>query len=184
MKFLLGFLLTIVCMFASETDTVVVFEKLIITSSKSEKSLQDLKMYCLENRTIRTLQKKHHFRLLLEKFGEERILVIKPIKSRDVRNTLLILLSSKFENIFYLKYEEKVLHKSVVKNNIEIKKSSWITIIELQWLALFLLSIIGLILSIYSRKNIAKLGESQVNLKQEQKKIETDIDILGNDDDL
>jgi hypothetical protein len=184
MKFLLGFLLAIACMFASETDTIVVFEKLIIASSKSEKTLQDLKVLCLENLTIRTLQKKHHFRLVLEKFGEEHIVVIKPIKSRDVRNTLLILLSSKFENIFYVKYEEKRQTKvNVLQNNKEVKKLLWITMIDLQWVALFLLSLIGLILSIHSRKKIAKLGESQVNLKKEQTKIETDIDILGNDDD-
>lgn len=192
MKFLLGFLLIISCIFASEMDTVIICEKLIIPSNNSEKSLQDLKVYFLKNRRLRILQKKQHFHLVLENFGQERILVIKPIKSREVRNRLLILLSSKFKNMFYIRYEvtipkeniakKSVVKKSVVKNDIKIKNLSWINMIDLQWITLFLLSIIGLTLSIQSRKKIAKLGESQVNLKEEQKKIETDIDILGNDD--
>lgn len=57
MKFLLGILIAMTSVFSMDVDNTVVFEKLIITSSKSEKALEELKVYGLENFTIRTLQK-------------------------------------------------------------------------------------------------------------------------------
>jgi hypothetical protein len=106
----------------------------------------------------------------------------------------LILLTPIFKDIFFIDNTPKI--QKVVKENItqvnqkvhvvktviEEKENSLIDEIGLQWVALLLLSIIGLVLSLLSRRKIAKLDETQRDLKVEQKKIEIEIRNLGAQD--
>jgi hypothetical protein len=122
------------------------------------------------------------------------VTTIKPIESLSLRNELLILLTPIFKDIFFIDNTPKM--QKVVKENItqvnqkvhvaktvmEEKENSLIDEIGLQWVALLLLSIIGLVLSLLSRRKIAKLDETQRDLKVEQQKIEIEIRNLGAQD--
>ncbi|SFV68807.1 hypothetical protein MNB_SV-13-696 [hydrothermal vent metagenome] len=166
-----------------------IFQKLIIGSSHTVESLESLKKYCQDNEILRTLQEKHHLTIKMERLGDYNVTVISPIESISVRNTLFIILSPVFEDIFYVEQALKVPHGiSKKEKNISVlkvkheEKILWMYYgIGLQWIALLLLSGIGLILSIKSRKRIALLIESQNDLQMEQHKMEKDIKALGGD---
>jgi hypothetical protein len=181
MKIILSIFTIFTFTFATESTQNVILQKLIIGSSNTQSSLDAVKSYAKENETIQALQQKHQFTIEMECLGEYNVTVIKPIKSLSVRNTLFILLSPMFKDIFYV---EDPLNIAIPDYSSVKKEDSlgWMYYgIGLQWIALFLLSFIGLILSIHSRKKISQLIESQNFLQEEQRKMDREIKALGGD---
>lgn len=181
MRIILSIFTILTFTFATQSSQNVILQKLIIGSSNTQASLDTVKSYAKENETIQALQEKHHFTIEMERLGEYNVTVIKPIQSLSVRNTLFILLSPMFEDIFYV--EDPLPVK--IPDYLSIKKeesSGWMYQgIGLEWIALFLLSFIGLILSLHSRKKISQLIESQNFLQEEQRKMDREIKALGGD---
>jgi hypothetical protein len=178
-------------LFAESAISPHLSEKLIVHHSKNESNAQEellkLKVYFIENAATRRVQEKYNLQLDMERLGEYHMVLIKPIVSLDLRNELLIILTPLFKDIFFLSYQEhtptiRVKPKvSQVSVSIEEnkKEQSFIDEIGLQWLALLLLSVVGLLLSIASRRNIIHIGNKQQDLKNKQTHIETEIKKLG-----
>ena len=195
MQWLIWMLCSITLLYSGNIKTDIFSEKLIVSSTKQEKLSQDnllkLKVYFIENPRIKELQLTYNLQFAIEKLGSYNVTTIKPIESLSLRNELLILLAPMFKDVYFIDYTptiQKVLKADitqvnqkvhVVKTAIEKKENSLIDEIGLQWVALLLLSIIGLVLSLLSRRKIAKLNETQKDLEVEQKKIEREIRNLG-----
>jgi len=195
MQWLIWMLCSITLLYSGNIKTDIFSEKLIVSSTKQEKLSQDnllkLKVYFIENPRIKELQLTYNLQFAIEKLGSYNVTTIKPIESLSLRNELLILLAPMFKDVYFIDYTpeiQKVVKADitqvnqkvhVVKTAIEKKENSLIDEIGLQWVALLLLSIIGLVLSLLSRRKIAKLNETQKDLEVEQKKIEREIRNLG-----
>ena len=163
---------------------------------KTQMNLLKLKMFFIENTQTRALQEEHNVTLTIETLDDYTMVVIKPIKSLAVKNELLLLLSPHFPDIFSI-HENKIvvapsdqkgtdiLASQMLKQDATSKINSMynaenlINKIGLQWVALLLLSIIGLVLSLNSRKKMASLESMQRDLSQKQEEIENEIKHLG-----
>jgi len=176
-------------------------EKLIISAdtnmSTAQMHLLKLKMFFIENQETRTLQEESNLTLTMETLDDYEMVVIKPIRSLAVKNELLFLLSPYFPDIFSI-HENKIVMAPRYKEDSEMlasqvfnghstsktDKNSYtieniIHKIGLQWVALLLLSIIGLAFSINSRRKMASLERMQQDLSQKQEEIEKEIKHLG-----
>ena len=194
MQLLLWMLCSMTLLYSAGVSSHEFSEKLIVSSSKSEslcnEELLKLKVYFIENPITRLLQEKYGLRIEMEKLDNYYMAVIKPITSLKVRNDLLLVLTPMFHDIFFINYQAEIqmtqethtVSKSVISRAKEKREKSFIDEIGLQWLALLSLSLLGLILSILSRRKIMKLGKRQKDLKVEQKKIEKEIKKLGAED--
>ena len=194
---------SLLCLFILGTGTINAseqpVEKLIVSSSQNESISQEdllkLKVYLLENSSTRMLQEKYQLDVKMEHFSNYNAVIISPIDSLTVRNELLILLSPVFPDIFYIE-EKKVpvskkktivstqnVKQSMPTTHIEKKnKDTWVNEIGLQWLAIWILAVIGLFLSVRSRRKIAHLNKNQKEMNVNQTKIEKEIKALGDKD--
>jgi len=201
MQFFIRLLCAIFLLFNELPALEKTSEKMIVSSSKidkiAEEDLLKLKVYFIENTATRILQEKYNLELKMEILDEYKVVVIKPIESTVLRNELLILLSPVFKDVFYITYhrEENQIKPTPIVNIKyieketreieELKKSKNFLLDEvgLQWLALWVLSIVGLFLSIKSRRKVAALDKTQQSLKNKQEKIEIEIKKLGAQDE-
>jgi len=174
-------------------------EKLIVSYSTDKQAVQDdlfaLKVYFSENDETRILQEKYHLQSKLERLDSYTVLVIYPITSHSLRNELILSLSPLFNDMFSIQYKADTLDGK----EIAVKKTA-VTAIErsqnvkktqvlksekkendntLQWSALLLLFVVGLILLIRNRKKLATLEEGQKDMQNNQEKIETEIHTMG-----
>ncbi|MDQ7086113.1 MAG: hypothetical protein Q9M36_14895 [Sulfurovum sp.] len=181
MKNILGiiFIVFLTLQVQAETPSLKVAQKLIIGSSTNQASLDAVKRYCTQNVTLHALQEEHNFTITMEKLGEYNVTVIAPIDSITLRNTLFILLSPMFEDIFYVEQPLK-LEKLVIEEGHREEQILWVYYgVGLQWMVLLCLSLIGLVLSIQNRRRVNQLIQSQNSLQVQQNKIESEIQILG-----
>lgn len=172
-------------------------EKLIVNgdanSTVSHMHLLKLRMYFLENAQTRELQEKYKLNLEMETLGEYTMVVIKPIRSLAVKNELLLFLSPHFPDIFSTEDHERKMtsfhsmkESKTVKTQVSSRAEntmhqaeSWIEEIGLQWIALLILSVIGLTLSLNSRRKMERLEMIQQDLSRKQEEIENEIKNLG-----
>ena len=190
MRLLVWMFCTMTLLFGEGTGSQYLSEKLIVHYTKSEVDAQEellkLKVYFIENAATRAVQEKYNLKLEMEMLEGYHMVVIKPIVSLDLRNELLIILTPLFKDIFYIDYKEHtqiLIKKPNVSQLVPIEKKkkehSFIDEMGLQWFALLLLSFVGLLLSIASRRKIIYLGNKQQDLKKKQTHIETEIKKLG-----
>ena len=166
-------------------------QKLIVYTDKNGKNAQEnllrLKVHFIENPNIRALNEVNDLKVELETLGAYTMVVVKPIVSLSVKNTLLMELAPVFPDVFAL--EDRTQHQT--DNNAEafipVKKhdintnsiKTFIESIGLQWIALLLLAAVGLLLSILRRKRLVLLDTNQKALDIDQKEIENEIKNLG-----
>jgi len=174
MKILLIILALISVLLSEEIKEQGIYQKLIISSSHTLSSLEAIQKYCNENTTIHALQKMHHFKIKMQTLGEYNVTVITPIESISLRNTLFIILSPIFKDVFYV---EESLPK---EENMSLAVKDDDTILWLYYgIGLVLLSLVGVFLSMKSRRKINELIDSQNDLVLEQQKMEKEITSLG-----
>jgi hypothetical protein len=165
-------------------------QKLIVYTDKNVKNAQEsllkLKVYFIESPKIRALNEDNDIQLELETLGAYTMVVVKPILSLSVKNSLLMELSPVFPDVFAL--ENRTLHQAdtneafiPVKNDESIASSvqKFMRTIGLQWITLLMLATVGLLLSILRRKKLLILDEKQKELDIDQKEIENEINNLG-----
>jgi len=181
MKSIFIILAILTVLYSTEVQEQVISQKLIISSSHTAESLEAIEKYCHDNTIIRTLQEKHPFKISMQRLGEYNVTVISPIESISVRNTLFIVLSPIFKDIFYVEDPQRQISEGSSITKAEDKILWMYYGIGLQWVSLLLLSFIGLFLSIKSRSKINELIESQDELLLEQQKMEQEIKSLGGD---
>ena len=194
---------SLLCLFILSMGTINAnerpVEKLIVSSNQDESIAQEdllkLKVYLLENSATRMLQEKYQLDVKMEHFSNYNAVVISPIHSLTVRNELLVLLSPMFPDIFYIN-EKKIpvdIKKPIVPTHTanhsmpithieKQNKDSWVNEIGLQWFAIWILSVVGLFLSIRSRRKMAHLNKNQKEMNVNQTKIEKEIKALGDKD--
>jgi hypothetical protein len=178
MKVLLLILAMITLVFGETSKEETILQKLIIPSSTTEVSLEAIQKYCDEDETMHSLQEKYDFHIKIQRLGDYNVTVITPLKSIALRNTLFIMLSPLYKDIFYIKVTDRENTYPLVEED----SVGWIYYgIGLQWIVLCILSLVGLILSIQSRIKIGQLMKSQDKLQKEQKKMEEEIKSLGGD---
>ena len=173
-------------------------EKLLLGYSTQEQVSKDalltLKIYFRENSHLALLQEQNDLQFKIERLGDYHVTVIYPIHSLAVRNDLLLNLSPLFSDMIYIDRQNEVLlaeatsvkSVSVQKTTVKAKhlKKSQNTKpknsdLGLQWIALLLLFIVGLVLLIRNRKKLSNIKEGQEDMQHNQNKIETQINTLG-----
>lgn len=174
-------------------------EKLIVSGDKNSTTTQmhllKLKMLFIGNPQTRALQEKYKLNLEIETLDTYTMVVIKPIISLALKNELLLFLSPFFPNIFSIedhkreitgseRMNESIFMKTQIispQNNTMHQANRWIEEIGigLEWIALLLLSIIGLTLSLNSRRKMSSLENIQKDLIRKQEEIENEIKNLG-----
>lgn len=173
-------------------------EKLIVTSEKNSTTTQmhflKLKMLFIGNSQTRALQERYKLNLEIETLDAYTMVVIKPIRSLALKNELLLFLSPLFPNIISIEdhkmetidlesmNESKIMKTHTSPPRTDTMKHRAKVLIEevgLEWIALLLLSIIGLILSLKSRSKMVNLENIQKELSRKQEKIENEIENLG-----
>jgi len=169
-------------------------EKLIISAStnlqKEEEMLLKLKIYFTENLILGHLEKKHHLKMNIEAVDNYYVVVITPLYSLNLRNQLLLELASTFPDSLFV-------NNSIVKKSSTLKVNKQIDIpttrvninksekfelfdaLRLQWVAIWLFAVIGLFLSIWNRRKLSKLTETQEGIRVDQYEIEKEITTLG-----
>lgn len=175
-------------------------EKLIVSgdtnSTVAQMHLLKLKMYFMENAKTIALYEEYKLNLEMETIGDYTVVVVKPIKSLAVRNELLLFLSPLFPDIFSIEDNKRVMkspnslnERKTIKadtpnadTNMMHKAESLVEEMGLQWIALLLLSIIGLIASVSSRRKMASFDSTQKELSKKQEQIENEIKNLGASD--
>ena len=172
-------------------------EKLIVSGDKNstttEMHLLKLKMVFIGNSQTRALQEKYKLNLEIETLDAYTMVVIKPINSLALKNELLLFLSPLFPNIFSIEdhkretiapegmNESKIIktHTTPAQTNTMHQAKVLIEEVGLEWTALLLLSIIGLTLSLNSRRKMSSLENIQKDLIRKQEEIENEIKNLG-----
>ncbi|MBA1419572.1 MAG: hypothetical protein FAF03_01595 [Epsilonproteobacteria bacterium] len=77
---------------------------------------------------------------------------------------------------------QSVKHSRSTTHMEKENKDTWVNEIGLQWLAIWILAVIGLFLSVRSRRKIAHLNKNQKEMNVNQTKIEKEIKALGDKD--
>lgn len=151
---------------------------------QTQVNLTKLKSAFIENPELGELQKKYKLKLEMETLGDYVIVTIKPVETSALKYELLTLLKPIFHDIFFIA-EKKIEMKSPNPDKESARSSRnaayefLVKEVGLQWLALLLLAVTGLILSIHNRRKLSTLEKTQQNLSIKQKKIEEEIKQLG-----
>jgi len=169
-------------------------EKIIISLStndaQEEETLLRLKMYFIEDPILRNIEEKYHLLTTIDVVENYKIVVIKPLPSREIRNQLLLILVPMFPDIFsvdtplmkkvLLSPRDKQVDMSLTKESVDKRKASTVFEgIELQWLAIWALAVMGLLLSLWNRRKLSNLNQTQKDISANQNKIEKEIKHLG-----
>jgi len=182
---LIGMLVVCMTLLFSEN----LHQKLIVKGERNSthvvEDLAALKGFFQMNSEAKALQEKYHLSLTLEQFGAYRVVVIKPISQRVLKQRLQELFTTRGSEIFFVR-DRSVIPKTnqapIALDTPPPIEQSWINIIGLQWSVLLLLSLIGLLLSLYNRQTLRSIKQEQVILGEEQKKMEKQINNLGERD--
>jgi hypothetical protein len=156
-------------------------QKLIIDSEKDLQKAQikllKTKIIFLENEKMKKLQKKYNFKLEIEKISEYYLIVANPIRSKKLKEKLLVYGSKFYTDLFYINNR---IEKKIISNIHRRQKKSFLEKVGIryEWITILLLSIIGLILSFYNRKKIVNIQGIQKDMDQKQDKIEKEIEGL------
>jgi hypothetical protein len=168
-------------------------EKLIISTgtnlTQEEETLLKLKIYFIENPILRRLEDEYHLTTSMEKIENYHMVVIKPLDSLDIRNQLLLVLTPIFPNLTFVDniiHTPPIMQASQAENSVHTtqkgKKRKQISLFDdlaLQWVAIWLLAVIGLLLSLWNRRKLSKLKNTQKDISANQHKIEKEIKHLG-----
>lgn len=182
-------------------------EKLVLFADKTkvvaEDSLYILENLFLEDASYKAVKDKYPMQDKVEKLGDFYLLTLAPITSIKQKNDLVLLMNKRYNELFFINesnqtntyLKEKSISKkpkitkkqpiSFIEHKIITKSSNkkldymyWIKGLELQWFTLWSLSVLGLILSIRSRRKLLKLTQTQEDFNSWQKKIEYEIQNL------
>jgi len=161
-------------------------QKLIVYTDKNGKDAQEsllkLKVHFIENPNLRALNEVNDLKVELESLGAYTMVVIKPVVSLSVKNTLLMELAPVFPDVFALEERTQLQTDNNAEAFMPVKNHNvkiFIESIGLQWIALLLLAALGLLLSILRRKRLDLLDENQKALDIDQQEIEYEIKNLG-----
>jgi hypothetical protein len=153
----------------------------------AEAQLVKLDIYFMENSVLDVLKKRYRLKTKIRRIGEYEVVSIEPIDSIALKNRLLIKLNPFFPNIFFIdsklpvtiqkerKYGAEKAPQNPTSTIIIQKEKDIIDQMGLQWFAILMLSIAGLILSVFRRNKVHYLQKIQKVLGTKQDQIEKEI---------
>ncbi len=153
---------------------------------KAQIKLYQAKILFLENEQLSALQKTYQLTGELEHTLQYYLVVVTPVTSKVLKEKLAVYSTAHYKNALFIQRK----HPSKSNSNIHIpqvpskrsvpKTSSMLERIGIgmEWIAIWLLSVVGLILSIYRRRTIAHLQDAQKEMSSKEEKIEKEIESL------
>jgi len=167
-----------------------IHQELIIGSysdiQQAKSQLEKLNIYLIENSALDTLKKKYGLQTQIRRIGPYEVVSIEPIDSLALKNRLLIRLDPFFPDIFAINSKlpismqkpkgYQVDHKSYTTSAVtELSKKDIIDQMGLQWFAILMLSLTGLVLSVFRRNKVHYVQKIQKLLGVQQEQIEKEI---------
>lgn len=143
--------------------------KLILTTQNSHQDITPYLEACKYEMHNPLLQ-EHKLSCKVEYLAEDNMIVIEPIGSELIKRQLILRLYPHYPNMFFVPIEQ-----TDVLSEIE----ALIETVGLEWVALLLLSVIGLVSSLYRRYQMASMQKQQEILVEKQKELEYDMKSLG-----
>jgi len=123
--------------------------------------------------------RRHRIGITIQPFGPYHVVLVGPTPTEEIRDQLMVILTSYGMRPFRanIAVEDLVpLVKSAtgsVPSNAVIKSGvDWI------WMGVFLLALMGLITSIVQRKGVLQLTKGQEDVRNEQKRMDRELDGL------
>jgi len=183
MRLLMIIIFSMICLSAQST-----YQELIIAGHsdiyEAKLQLKELNKYIKNNSELLKIKKKYQLHGQIRQLGEYHVVTLGPIDTLSLRNRLLLLLHPSFPETFYINKKAssiKLVNKDAQKHpkgplgKIERKERDIIDAMGLQWFAILMLSLMGLILSVYRRNRVRYLQKIQKILGKKQNKMETKI---------
>jgi len=135
----------------------------------------------LQNEQLHTLQEKHHLHIVRKKHADISLVTVEPLSDAALRQTLQLAVAPYYPEAFWIRKRDQVQHTpispSLKKPEVKRPEPSWTERlgIGIEWIAIFLLSVVGLLLSLYDRYKIKYIRKQQDQMDRRQEKIEEEI---------
>ncbi len=148
---------------------------------KAQIKLLKAQIVFLEDTALEKLQKKYQLKLKIDSKSGYNLIVIKPIRTESLQKILQVHMSRYFPDLLCI---EDTVEKSKGNMLIDPKKTSLHKVrkkpekvlgIGIEWIAILLLSILGLLVSFYNRYKIKLLKMQQKTMDIKQDEIEQEI---------
>ena len=175
--------------------------------NKAAKSLYTLEIFFRENSFAKEIKSDYHLSLQMELLEQYVLVTIKPIQTAVLKNKLHYMLQEHYPQNFIV--DDTRIRKVIEKEKTEIKKEKvtsptiisdkkiiqdeqkgnieqiytkvntfWKTI-DMAWIGLFILALVGLLLVYRSTRQIAKIKKLQQKVESYQTKIESQLGSIG-----
>ncbi len=174
-----------------------------LDSAEMKHTLQEVKYFFNHISSAKELQEEYGFTFQLETLDKYTLLTLKPIKSHIVKNKINYLLKKKFPKSFIVDNTSlPVIHEERKNNSITHKSNRQLPIpvlidkvekkeigqvfwknLSLEWIALIILAIAGLLLVYRSAQQISKIRGLQKKVEDYQRKVEKEISAMGDKDE-
>ncbi|MCF6244291.1 MAG: hypothetical protein L3J43_04590 [Sulfurovum sp.] len=190
-------LLMMVMMLLSTIWAEEIRSKMIIgaytESEEAAKSLYELEKSFKENEKIKVLKDTYDLALEMELLDKYILVVVTGIKGYSVANKLQYLLKEKFKNSFIVNYNKTIeisgtkehlntssTHRGQKEiNYLDGKRKTLFSTVNIEWIALILLALIGFILSYRSARQFVKIRALQKEIAKYHIILEDEVDNLG-----
>lgn len=147
--------------------------KLILTTQNSHEDITPYLEACMHEMQNPLLQEQK-LSCSVEYLGEDNMIVITPIDSKLLKRQLVLRLYPHYRDMFFVPIYKKDFFSRVV---------GVVKTVGLEWVALLLLSFIGLIGSFFRRYQMGSFEKEQKRLIQKQKALENEMKGLGVSDE-
>jgi hypothetical protein len=163
-------------------------QMLILMGDAQSKTVQieslKLQLKLAQTVSLEKLFQQHKLAIKTQQFGHYHVLVVEPILSHKTRNALVMALGDRYHGMFFIERHRTVpstLTQHVNPNQLrhptlpfwqKMDKIDWL------WTAIFLLAISGLTASILQRKRMFSLDKAQKNFKEDQERMDQEIETL------
>ena len=153
-------------------------------TQKAADNLYKVEVLFEKNSELKRLKQTEHLRLEMELLEPYVMVVIKPITSVHVKNTLHLLLQSAFPQTFTTIETNKARDANTPQSIKEtaspqprevMKDESFLSSINSEWAGLILLALSGLLLVARSAKQMSKIKSLQDEVSKYQNKVETEM---------
>jgi hypothetical protein len=163
-------------------------QTLILLGDTNKKAVRieslKLELKLAQNASMERLFEKHRLTFSTQSYGHFHLLIVKPIRSLETKNALLLAFGSQYTGMFFIEEGRAVKRTAVSRTDLSHTahqpKSIWETMdaIEWAWLMIFLLALTGLSASIIQRKKMFVFKKVQTHFKQDQDRMDQEIETL------
>jgi len=146
----------------------------------STKISEDLRQRLLADPARRDWLARHRIGITIQPYGPYHAVIVGPTRTPEVQNGLMITLASFGLHPFRVDASLKgwtPLVEAETRDNTRPILSPQHTV-DWIWLAVFLLAVLGLIASIVQRKGLLRLAKGQKDVRDEQQRMDRELDGL------